>query len=383
MGTINNGSAFIDLLPKTSEIILDEEIEFTVDKDILIRVITFDITIRDSKTEKKYKADVLVHAPRLEIINCIIDDSAIGNNNFIPDPGETFNLILQIRNSGSSNTSGKLLINSVEPILTILNPDVKSGIIQYGEVTEIPVAVSLSELANFGDYINLSALIVCDPFIAQRNFSFRVGRIRESFESSSFKVFPWINLSPVPWIITGSNAIDGNLSAQSGRITHNGTSSLILRAVFADDDSLTFYTKVSSEPNYDYLEFRLNNNELFQISGETSWKRHAVKIPAGENRLEWIYKKDNSVSQGLDCAWLDLIDFSKSTPIKYIHKDIEVASCNTCQKEIYKHNEPITVRLLNLGSDMFTVFTLATINEMNLSSRSSTRPCLRILTRLQ
>jgi hypothetical protein len=213
----------------------------------------------------------------------------------------------------------------------------------------------------------LSALIVCDPFIAQRNFSFRVGRIRESFESSSFKVFPWINLSPVPWIITGSNAIDGNLSAQSGRITHNGTSSLILRAVFADDDSLTFYTKVSSEPNYDYLEFRLNNNELFQISGETSWKRHAVKIPAGENRLEWIYKKDNSVSQGLDCAWLDLIDFSKSTPIKYIHKDIEVARIVTpVQKEIYKHNEPITVRLLNLGSDTVYSFYLGyTINEMD------------------
>ena len=59
--TINNGSAFIDLLPKTSEIILDEEIEFTVDKDIPDQgIITFDITIRDSKTEKKYKADVLV-----------------------------------------------------------------------------------------------------------------------------------------------------------------------------------------------------------------------------------------------------------------------------------------------------------------------------------
>ena len=366
--TINNGSAFVALLPKTSEIILDEEIEFSVDKDIPDQgIITFDITIRDSKTEKKYKADVLVHAPRLEIINCMIDDSAMGNNNFIADPGETFNLILQVRNSGSSNTSGKLLINSAEPILTILNPDVKSGILQYGEVSEIPIAVSLSEFANFGDYINLSALVVCEPFNAKRNFSLRVGRIRESFESSSFKIFPWINLSPVPWIITGSNAIDGNLSAQSGRITHNGKSSLILRAVFAEDDSLTFYTKVSSEPNYDYLEFRLNNNELFQISGETSWKRHAVKIPAGENRLEWIYKKDNSVSQGLDCAWLDLIDFSKSTPIKYIHKDIEVARIVTpVQKEIYKHNELVTVRLLNFGSDTVYSFYLSyTINEMD------------------
>ncbi|MDY0099346.1 MAG: C25 family cysteine peptidase [Bacteroidales bacterium] len=364
--TINNGAALVALLPKMSEISLNEEIEFTVDKDVPDQgIITFDLTIRDSKTEKRYKADVLVHAPRLEIINCIIDDSAVGNNNFIADPGETFNIILQVRNSGSSNTSGQLLIQSAEPILTILNPDVKSGILQYGEVTEIPVAVSLSGSASFGDYINLSALIDCDPFTAQRNFSFRVGRIRESFESSSFKIFPWVNLSPVPWIITASNAIDGNLSAQSGRITHNGTSSLMLRAVFAEDDSLTFFTKISSEPNYDYLEFRLNNNEIFQISGETSWERHSVEVPAGENRLEWIYKKDNSVSQGSDCAWLDLIDFSKSTPIKYIHKDLEVARIVTpVQKEVYGHDEPVEVRLLNLGSDtVYSYYLGYTINK--------------------
>jgi hypothetical protein len=65
----------------------------------------------------------------------------------------------------------------------------------------------------------------------------------------------------------------------------------MLRAVFAEDDSLTFFTKISSEPNYDYLEFRLNNNEIFQISGETSWERHSVEFLQEKTGLNGYTKK--------------------------------------------------------------------------------------------
>jgi hypothetical protein len=192
-----------------------------------------------------------------------------------------------------------------------------------------------------------------------KNFSFRVGRIRESFESSTFKVFPWINLSPKPWIITGTNSFDGILSARSGAISHNAFSTLMMRTYFPAEDTLKFYYKVSSEPNYDYFQFKLNDTEILRKSGETNWERKAVAVPAGLNKMEWIYRKDNSVSQGADGAWIDLIDFSGSVRANYIQRDIEVARIVApVQKEVYGQ-EVVSVKVLNVGRDTLNGFNLA------------------------
>ena len=79
--------------------------------------------------------------------------------------------------------------------------------------------------------------------------------------------------------------------------------------------------------------------------------------------MEWIYKKDNSVSQGADCALIDLIDFSVSSPLKYIQRDIEVAGIAApLQKEAYGQ-ELVKVKVLNTGADTLDGFNLAyTIN---------------------
>jgi hypothetical protein len=219
--------------------------------------------------------------------------------------------------------------------------------------------VKLSGSAQYGDFISLLSTLDCSPFIVNKNFTFRVGRVRESFESSTFRVFPWINLSNKPWTITGINAIDGVVSARSGAISHNATSSLIIRTYFPQADTLKFYSKVSSEPNYDYFFFKLNDTEIMRKSGETNWDIRKVAVPAGLNTMEWSYKKDNSVSQGADCAWIDMIDFSGSVRVNYIQKDIEVARIITpVQKEVYGQ-EVVSAKVLNFGRDTLNGFNLA------------------------
>jgi len=137
-----------------------------------------------------------------------------------------------------------------------------------------------------------------------------------------------------------------------------------MRTYFPEADTLRFYFKVSSEPNYDYLVFNLNDREVLKYSGETSWEKFKIAVPAGFNLMEWIYKKDNSVSQGADGAWIDQIDFSGSTRVNYIQRDIEVARIVTpVQKEVYG-KELVSVKLRNLGSDTLNGFNLAyTIND--------------------
>jgi hypothetical protein len=358
--TINNNNVTIGNLAGKSETILNNDLQLTIDENVPdLGIITLDLTLKDAKTEKKYKIDITVHAPELEIINCLIDDSVYGNNNYIAEPGENFNLIFQVRNLGSSNTSGQFLIESLQSELEIIDPNLKSGNLQFGEISNIPVAVKLSESAQYGDFITLLSTLDCSPYIVSKNFSFRVGRIRESFESSTFTVFPWINVSDKPWIISGSNSIDGSLSARSGLISHNSVTKLMIRTYFEEPDTLKFYYKVSSEPNYDYLQFNLNDTEILKKSGETAWDKQAIAVPAGFNKMEWIYKKDNSVSQGADGAWIDLIDFSGIAVVKYIQKDLEVAKIvSPVQKEIYGQ-EPVSVKILNVGRDTLNGFNLA------------------------
>ncbi len=358
--TIVKGNTTIGTLRGKSEIELRNRLEIRIADEVPDQgIITFELLLRDDKGEKKVKTDLTVHAPILEIVNCVVDDSAEGNNNSIAEPGETFDLVFQIRNHGSSDVSGLFEIRNLNSVLTVPDYNIKSGILEFGKNSFISVRVKLSETALFGEYIPLLSTLDCDPYIVNRDFTLRVGRVRESFESSGFNVFPWINHDPVPWQVTRADSHDGNMSARSGTIGHNGTTTLRIRTFYPGDDSLTFYYKVSSELNYDYLQFRLNGLEMLKASGETPWIRKAVNVPAGINVMEWVYKKDNSVSQGADCAWVDLIDFSGSVPLRYVKRDLELARIINPSQQSLLGLEIVTVRLLNQGRDTLPGFNLA------------------------
>ncbi len=358
--TINSDSAYIGTLPAKTDIELSDQLEITVSDNVPdLAIATIDLVLKDQKSEKHYTIDITLHSPQLQIINCLIDDSILGNDNKIADPGESLNLVFRVRNFGTSDISGQMSIVSQDDNIFILDPSVKSGVIRFGEITDIPVLVKVSNNTTTGSFISVSSTLDCTPYLINKDFSFRVGRVRESFEASSFKIFPWINVSSVPWIITETSAYEGSFSARSGAITHNGSTSLTLRTVYSYPDSLKFYYRVSSELNYDFLSFKINGNEIFKSSGEVPWTKKVIPLPAGLNKMEWRYYKDNSQSSGSDCAWVDMIDFAESSPVRYIQKDLEVAKIvSPVQKDRYGY-ETVTVKVLNLGAEVLNGFTLA------------------------
>lgn len=359
--SIINDSVSVGTLAAQSDIVLSDKLGIKISDNVPdMGVITVNLVLKDALYEKHYSIDIAVHAPELQIINCVLDDSLTGNGDNIPDAGETFRLIFKVRNQGSSNISGQFNISSLAQNFSIVDPNLKSGLLKFGEITDIPVLVKLSEAALSGDLVSVSALLDCNPYIVNKDFSFRVGKVRESFEASSFKVFPWINISAVPWSITSATSYDGSISAKSGAISHSGITSLVLRSFYAKDDSLKFYYKVSSEPNYDFLSFKLNDVEVLKKSGELPWTKSAIAVHAGLNKMEWSYRKDNSVSLGSDCAWIDLIDFTQSSPVSYIQKDLAVAKIVTPLAQGDQYGlETISVKVLNLGDAVMDGFNLA------------------------
>lgn len=369
--TVTNDSVWIGNLPARSDTVLSDHFGIKIAGDVPdMGIFTINLTVKDQVYEKHYSIDICVHAPDLQILNCIIDDKLLGNGDNIADPGETFNLIFKVRNRGSSDVSGLFSLSSSDEDISFVEQNVKSGILRFGEITDVPVMIKISPSAANGVLISVSSLLDCNPFFVNKDFSFRIGKVRESFEASSFMIFPWINNNPQPWIITSANSFDGFLSARSGYITNNGSTSLTIKPVYEAPDSLKFYYKVSSEANYDFLSFKLNGVEVLRKSGEIPWTRAAIAIPEGLNTMEWIYNKDASQSSGLDCAWIDMIDFAGSSPVRYIQRDLKVARIVTpVQKDRFGQGT-LTVKVMNTGRDTIKGFNMSyEINNMYSSTK--------------
>ena len=107
------------------------------------------------------------------------------------------------------------------------------------------------------------------------------------------------------------------------------------------------------------MSFRLNDVEIFKISGEVDWKKKAIAVQAGSNKLEWVYYKDVSASNGFDCAWIDLIDFAGAASVRYIQKDLQVARIIPPAHKKKYGQETVTVKMLNLGKEVINSFNLA------------------------
>jgi hypothetical protein len=105
----------------------------------------------------------------------------------------------------------------------------------------------------------------------------------------------------------------GGDAAQSGDISDNQQT--YLQTNIAGPGTLSFYWKVSSEANYDYLRFYIDDVEQSgRISGSVDWTQKSFTIPSGNHTIKWAYTKDGSESSGSDCGWIDKVEFSTSIP---------------------------------------------------------------------
>jgi len=132
-----------------------------------------------------------------------------------------------------------------------------------------------------------------------------IGLIMEDFETGDFSLFNW-QMGTFGWVIDSVNAYEGDYCAKSATITHNQTASLSVTMDVATDGEISFYKRVSSESNYDYLRFYINNQEQDEWAGTIAWSQETYPVSAGTNvEFKWTYQKDSSVSTGSDCGWID------------------------------------------------------------------------------
>jgi hypothetical protein len=147
----------------------------------------------------------------------------------------------------------------------------------------------------FVDFVDVNALFTEDP-------SF------EGFETGDFNRFDWIFSGDADWTVTSEEYKSGTYSARTGSIDDYESTTLKL-TLDCISGQISFYYKVSSEPNYDYLRFYIDGTQQDQWSGNEDWIQVSFPVRAGRRTFEWTYSKDETSSYGSDTAWIDDIVF--------------------------------------------------------------------------
>ena len=99
------------------------------------------------------------------------------------------------------------------------------------------------------------------------------------------------------------NDIDFIFAESSNYDIDSSTSSMFTTIYLNPGDRLSFLYFVSSEENYDFLDFDVNGVNKLHESGEVGWTVFSyTAASSGVHTFEWTYSKDSSRSEGYDCA---------------------------------------------------------------------------------
>ncbi len=265
------------------------------------------------------------------------DDAAIGSGFSALSAGVSAGQTVYIAVDGFSGASGTIALGYTFAPATLYTLNVTSGIggkveaVAKSFASNAPVVLHAVpnlkyEFAGWsGDQSSETNTLV---FNITKNTSiaasFRPITYTDDFETGDFSKIAWTTDRATGWSVQTATVADGKYAAKAGTIGNSASSSLSV-ASFAGGGIGSFDLKVSSEENWDFLEFYLNGNRLQRWSGEVAWTHFEFPIPSGNNTYEWRYVKDGANSGGSDTAWIDnvqlrvrpVVDASSAATVKF------------------------------------------------------------------
>lgn len=269
---------------------------------------TLTVTYNDSVTFTA-NTHLRLNAPVLEAGDWTIDDSAGGNGNKRLDSGETATLRIANYNRGGSDSPNALgVLTSGSPWLSVSDA-LPLGVLNAANgQQEATFLLTLAPDAPQSALAELHYQVQAGSYSAEKEIKpLIVNAIIETFEIPNFLDFAWQMSGNKPWQATNSNPYSGSFCARSGTITHNQKSVMEIQLLVSEEGIVSFARRVSSESDYDFLRFLVDDVELGAWSGEIPWGEVIFPVSPGQHTLSWIYEKDDLTSAGTDRAWVDNI----------------------------------------------------------------------------
>jgi hypothetical protein len=121
----------------------------------------------------------------------------------------------------------------------------------------------------------------------------------------------WTTGGHAPWFAQSTVTHDATDAARSGAILDSQET--WLQTTVTGPGHVAFWWKISSEMDYDVLQFEIGGVVQGRLSGEETWQRGFFPVPAGRQTLRWRYVKDLAIAHGEDRAWLDEVAFVENS----------------------------------------------------------------------
>jgi uncharacterized repeat protein (TIGR02543 family) len=140
----------------------------------------------------------------------------------------------------------------------------------------------------------------------------------------------------------------------AGVVPDNGFAAF--ETVVSGGGTVSFWWRVSSESNADYLKFKVDGAEITAISGtKAPWAQvtHRVDGAGVSHTLRWEYVKNGSLASSTDAGWVDDIVWTGDVPDPVIRPDIRTASAT---------NNAFAFTFLGERGIPYTVYSNATLN---------------------
>lgn len=307
----------------------------------------------------EYSRNLLINAPAFGFGNMAVQEIS-GNGNGRIDAGETILLTLPITNSGHAQANDIMTVLMITDVPHIATPVSNTySALPVGASADMIYQVTFSSQIPVGTTVPITIILASGDHTDVYNTSVVVGLMMEDFVNG-FNNYPW-SFTGGNWTMDTTNSYSGGQSAKSATITHNQSTSMTVTMNVPQPGSISFYRKVSSETNYDFLKFYINNVLKDQWSGNLDWAQITYNVTAGNNTFKWEYMKDNIVSSGSDCAWIDNIVFPavggvSGTPLFSI--DVDALNYGTV---LVGESMLMPITITNAGTALM-------IGEMNVSA---------------
>ena len=256
--------------------------------------------------------NVTLNAPVLDHTTFTVNDAVLGNGNGMLDAGETLELIIDATNTGNADIDNlTATLGSLSSYVTINTPSVNVASLSANQQQATVFNITVAANTPVGTYVEFPYAVTDGVYAHNNTFNAIVGVIDEDYETGDFTNYAWVNDPVYPWIIDNVNVYEGISSAKSGAgLPDNAVSHLNITIDVTAPGDISFFKFVSSEQDYDFLQFYVDGNKQGEWSGiDNAWSFVSFPITVGNHDLEWEYDKDGSSTGGQDCAWLDYIVF--------------------------------------------------------------------------
>jgi hypothetical protein len=276
-------------------------------------LVMFNLTITDNQGNSwNSNLSVTINAPVLTDVLFTIDDATLGNGNGKLDAGETLDLIVDIENSGHADISNlNAVLGSLSSYVTVNNPfGVAVSNLNSTQQQSTVFNITIDANTPMGTLAEFPFDLTDGVYSHSNTFSGTIGVIDEDYETGDFTQYAWIQ-GQYPWSISNNNPHEGtNCSRSFDNLPDNQESELSVDVNVLAAGDISFYKKMSSELDYDFLKFKINSQKVGEWSGiDASWSLVTFPVSAGQTTFKWEYEKDGGWSEGQDCAFVDYIVF--------------------------------------------------------------------------